>query len=530
MQSPCPDHRIPPLDNCIPRYVLDEYVRKHPERLFVEFEDGTSWSYSDFAKHVHVVAAGLQQLGVKQGQHVVVWLPNGPQALTLWFAINYIGAVYVPLHTAYRGNILARALLLAEGVVLVAHSKLIDRLQDSQGPVPETCVIVDGPARDGWLDEKILFDAKNQITPLDREIMPWDLQSIVFTSGTTGPSKGVMQSYLQQYSIATGGSFLTANDRYLMTLPLYHQGGLTGVNRMFFRGGTVLMTDSFSTSTFWDTVNATRATSATLLGSMAKFLTKQTPSSSDREHTLKSVIIVPLEDQQSFSQRFGVDVYSVYNMTELGAPFETAANPTATGTCGRLRPDFEARIVDENDCEVPIGMQGELIVRSDTPWTLSSGYYRDPEATAQAWRNGWFHTGDLFSRNEEGDYFFRDRVKDAIRRRGENVSVLEVESEIVAHPHVHEAAVVAVPSDDSEDDILAVIAPLPDHVVDPAELLQFLQRRMAYFMIPRYVRFLTSLPKTPSQKVQKHVLRAEGVTPDTWDRELAGLRIRRDKI
>src|SRR5690606_5835593 len=225
--------------------------------------------------------------------------------------------------------------------------------------------------------------------------------------------------------------------------------------------------------------------------------------------------------------RFGVDVYSVYNMTELGAPLETLANPVETGTCGRARPGFELRLVDQNDCEVPVGQAGELVVRSDMPWALSTGYAKDPAATANAWRNGWFHTGDLFTRDAAGNYYFCDRLKDAIRRRGENVSAFEVESEILAHPCVQEAAVVAVPSDHSEDEILAVLAPVPGREIDPRDVLEFLRPRLAHFMIPRYIRILPSLPKTESQKVQKQVLRDQGLVPGTWDREAAGIRIRR---
>src|SRR5690606_22765740 len=177
----------------------------------------------------------------------------------------------------------------------------------------------------------------------------------------------------------------------------------------------------------WSTVRATSATSATLLGAMAKFLAKQAPSDQDRAHTLRSVIMSPLEDHHQFARRFGVDVYSVYNMTELGAPLETLANPVETGTCGRARPGFELRLVDQNDCEVPVGQAGELVVRTDMPWALSTGYAKDPAATANAWRNGWFHTGDLFTRDAAGNYYFCDRLKDAIRRRGENVSAFEVE-------------------------------------------------------------------------------------------------------
>jgi crotonobetaine/carnitine-CoA ligase len=205
-------------------------------------------------------------------------------------------------------------------------------------------------------------------------------------------------------------------------------------------------------------------------------------------------------------------------------------NPDVPKTCGRVRKGFEARVVDEFDMEVPAGTVGELIVRADEPWTMNHGYNANAEATARAWRNGWFHTGDAFRRDEAGNFFFVDRMKDAIRRRGENISSFEVEAEIVAHPKVREAAVVGVPSEFGEDEVMAIVAPVPGAEIDPVELIAFLTTRLAHFMVPRYLRFLSELPKTPTQKVEKHLLRNDGVTDDTWDRESAGIRLKREKL
>jgi crotonobetaine/carnitine-CoA ligase len=241
--------------------------------------------------------------------------------------------------------------------------------------------------------------------------------------------------------------------------------------------------------------------------------------------------MVPLsDDAAAFADRFGVEVITTFNMTETSWPIVSERNPTVRGTCGRPRPGIDARIVDDNDCEVAPGAVGELILRSDRPWAMNHGYHGDPEATARAWRNGWFHTGDAFRRDAEGNFFFVDRMKDAIRRRGENISSFEVEAEIGAHDAVREVAVVGVPSALGEDDVLAVVAPVEGLKIDPVALLDYLRPRMAHYMIPRYVRVMPELPKTPTQKVQKHLLRAEGVTPDTWDREKAGIVIRRERV
>ena len=217
-------------------------------------------------------------------------------------------------------------------------------------------------------------------------------------------------------------------------------------------------------------------------------------------------------------------------MTEISTPLVSGPNPSPVGTCGRPRSGVDVRIVDEHDCEVEPGAVGELIVRTDRPWAMNHGYFRNPEATARAWRNGWFHTGDAFRVDAAGNYFFVDRIKDAIRRRGENISSFEVETEVGAHPAVKEAAAVAVASDEGEDEVLVAVSLADGARLDPEDLIRFLLPRMAHFMVPRYVRVVDELPKTPTQKVQKHVLRTEGLTADTWDRAAAGIEVKRERI
>lgn len=228
--------------------------------------------------------------------------------------------------------------------------------------------------------------------------------------------------------------------------------------------------------------------------------------------------------------RFGMDIYTIFNMTEISSPIVSDPNPTSRGTCGKKREGVDVRLVDENDCEVAIGNVGEMLVRTDRPWGMNSGYYKNPAATSEAWRNGWFHTGDCFRQDDEGYYYFVDRRKDAIRRRGENISSFEVEAEVVAYPEVREAAAYGVPSALSEDDVMICVAAVEGRSIDPAELTQFLIERMAYFMVPRYIRIMDELPKTPSAKVLKHLLRAEAITNDTWDREKAGIKVKRETL
>ncbi|MGE7418644.1 AMP-binding protein [Methylobacterium tarhaniae] len=328
-----------------------------------------------------------------------------------------------------------------------------------------------------------------------------------------------------------GFKMVRADDRYLCNLPLFHVGGTIPVMGMLARGGSVAIIEAFSTGEFWNQVRDTRSTCILLLGAMATFIVKLPASLQDRDHTLRTVIIVPLaEDARAFSERFGVTVWTLYNMSEISTQLVSGPNPPRTGICGRPREGAHVRLVDENDCEVGPGEVGELIVHAGDPWSLNSGYFRNEAATAKAWRNGWFHTGDAFRINEDGDWVFFDRMKDAIRRRGENVSSFEVEAEVARHPAVNEVSVVGVPSELSEEELICVVACVEGMSLDPAELIEFLRPRMAHFMIPRYVRIVDALPRTPTAKIRKHLLREEGVTPATWDREAAGIRIRRDKI
>jgi crotonobetaine/carnitine-CoA ligase len=197
---------------------------------------------------------------------------------------------------------------------------------------------------------------------------------------------------------------------------------------------------------------------------------------------------------------------------------------------GRLFEGFAARVVDGEDNEVPDGTPGELVLRADAAFAFGTGYFGTPEKTVEAWRNLWFHTGDRVIREPDGYFKFVDRLKDAIRRRGENISSFEVETELCAHPAIREAAAVAVPSEFAEEEVLAAIALVEGATLDPAELIAFLTPRMAHFMVPRYIRIVPALPKTPTQKVQKHLLRSEGITADTWDREKAGIRLKRQRL
>lgn len=527
---------IPDRDDCVLRHRLEKCAVERPDKVFVRFDSGESWTYRETLEHTRRAAAGLAGLGVKENDVVLVLLPNGPDFVKAWFGANYLGAAVAAPNTALRGAVLQHLVTLSDAAVGVVDARYLERFGELQAGRLQT-IVVSGEAGSAEDDRfrpvplKDCFDAADPDAAPAVTVEPWQAQFILFTSGTTGPSKGAIVTYVQMHDMmfANTAGRLGENDVYLASTPLFHVGGSRVVNGMLLLGGTVVLLTQFKTDTFWDVIRQHGATACVLIGAVARFLEDQPARADDADNPLRLVSMSPLvRDPKAFSRRFGVDVVTSYGMSELSVPIVSALNPTDPDSCGRIRPGYEARIVDEHDCEVPEGQAGELILRADRPWTISPGYWRMPEATAAAWRNGWFHTGDRFRRNAGGDYFFIDRQKDAIRRRGENVSSFEVEAEVLTHPDVKDAAAIGVASPLGEQDIMIVVVQRPGCTPAPEELLHYLRPRMAHYMLPRYIRYVPDLPRTPSARVQKHVLRDEGVTEDSWDREAAGIVIRRD--
>ena len=508
---------------CVTGALLERNARDWPDLVVLKFDSGAQFTSVQLLAAVRSRAAGLQQQGVLQGDNVLSWLPNGPHAVLNWLALNLLGAVYIPINIAYKGNLLQHVINSSGAKLLLADGKLIERLV-GLGSGALQCILVFGAERPSLtgitlLDSALLEGHVHALQPTPRPVEPWDTQCVIFTSGTTGPSKGVLCSYRHTHAAALGFRHVGPGDTNLVALPMFHIGGILGVNFALIHGGTAAVIERFRTQTFWETVRSLDVTAAGLLGTMVQFLMQQPSVAGERDHPLKKVVIAPFGDEAlAFAKRFGVEVFTEFNMTELSVPLWAGPDAVQRGACGQPCAGVQLRLVDANDNEVPEGSVGELILRMDEAWTISHGYLNDAAATAQAWRNGWFHTGDLFRRDAGNNYYFVDRTKDMIRRRGENISSFEVEAELLAFRGVRSAAAVPVAGDGGEDEVLAVIAMQDGMTLDPVALVDFLQPRMAAFMIPRYVRVLDELPLTPTQKIEKHVLRAAGVTADTWDR------------
>lgn len=529
---------MPDPARCVLGSLLRGAVAECPDRTLVVFADGTGWSYAEAQRRALARAAGLRDLGVAPGDRVLVWLPNGPDALVTWFATNLLGASFVPLNTAARGPMLASIVSRTGARVIVAHGDLLPRLEEAGGRLAGALVSLgpcDLPAVGGVAvraHDVLDRDATGLVLPPDRK--PWDVQSIIFTSGTTGESKGVLSSYFHLYTVAEVlHGHMSSADRILVNAPLFHVGGTGAVTAALIHRGSVALVDGFRAAEFWPLIERTECTMTSgLLGSMAPYLAKFGSAAVRSSNRLRRTHFYPVSDETiALARDFDFEYYSGYGMTELPLVLVTDLNTTLKGSCGRPRSGVECRLVDEHDQEVQTGQPGELIARTDHPWSFCTGYDGMPDATLRAWHNGWFHTGDLLRQDAEGNYYFVDRLKDAIRRRGENISSHEVEEAVRRHPDVSDAAAVAVHGEFGEDEVLLVVAYRdPQSAPAPETLFRFVQPLLPHFALPRFVREVEQFPMTPTGKIRKQQLREEGITPDTWDRVRAGIRVTRDPL
>ncbi len=354
-----------------------------------------------------------------------------------------------------------------------------------------------------------------------------DIAAILFTSGTTGPSKAVLSPWAVIYQMWSWvpPDALAPGEGLYSAFPMFHNSGKSSFNSCMVRGGRYVLRDRFSATHFWDDVRKTNCVVGTTVGPMTALLYAQPPKPDDADNPLRAIMLGPMIPEiEEFERRFGVKVGTCYGQTEIGAPVATATwdhGPWAT--CGRPRPDYpwhEVQVVNDFDEPLGPGEVGELVVRTREPWALNAGYYRMPDKTAEAWRNGWFHTGDAFRYDEDGWYYYVDRMKDAIRRRGENISSFEVENFVLEHPGVADVAAVGVPAEHGEDEVFVMVVAKDAATFDPADLVGFLTPRMPAFMVPRYVEVVDDLPRNEtSMRVRKDEIRNRGVTEATWDRE-----------
>jgi crotonobetaine/carnitine-CoA ligase len=517
--------RLSPIDPAytLPR-LLSAFCSERPDAPFLRTVGGTSRTYAEFDRRVRRWVSALQSLCVGHGDRVLVMLPTSIEALEIWGALAAIGAIEVPVHTAYRGALLQRVLANAEPKVLVVASELLPQLQTASnelGEIPHILVAgVGRPEPPGTASVEALLNSVAEAEEL-YEPLPQDLACILYTSGTTGPSKGVCISWAQIVATATGAipyGDLTADDVRYVPLPLFHVGGKSAFYSTFLAGGQIVLRERFSTSDFWSDIHRFACTTTSLIGVMPNFLYRQPERPEDSSNPLRNTIMNPvIREVKDFERRFGLRVCTSFNMTELSTPIVTGWAIQDPRSCGRVRPGYEARVVDEQGCNLPPGAVGELLVRAGLPEVLTSGYFAVTPA-AELYKDGWLATGYLFSYDEVGQFAFIDRKKDSIRRRGENISSWEVENEVKSHPAVLETAAVPVPSEWGEEEVKIVVVRRDNQDISARELVDYLGSRLPNFMIPRYVEFVNDLPRTPSEKVAKNLLLVDPVNSATWDR------------
>jgi crotonobetaine/carnitine-CoA ligase len=525
--------------------VLEHQARARADEPFLAWQDGgTPQTFSEINTTVNRLAHGLSRFGISKGDMVGILLPNCVEFIHCWFALAKLGAIEVAISDAYKGDFLAHPLNLSRARVLITNAELGSRILDIEDTLQhlERVILVDAISAAG--PEVRPAFRRLPVTPLksipaDRSenpgvhVTPQDVAAVLMTSGTTGPSKGVQMPHSQFYFFAEEDvqlMRLTAEDVYMTGFPLFHGNAqFLTVYPCLIAGAQCVLYPRFSASDWAGRACRSRATVTNLLGATMAFILSHPPSPQDKQHRVRTIYAAPLSPDlgKRFTERFGVEDYvDGFGQTEISNIFMTPPGAKRPAGASGVLVDqfFEVRLTDpETDEPVPEGAVGELLVRHKLPGIISSGYVGMAEKTLETWRNLWFHTGDGLRRDAEGWYYFADRVKDALRRRGENISSFEVESGVRSHPSVADCAVVGVRADQDagEDEVMVFVVLKEGAQLQPAELITWCNHALPAFMIPRYIEFLTTLPRTATEKVRKKELRERGVGAATWDRERA---------
>jgi crotonobetaine/carnitine-CoA ligase len=548
-------HTIPSL--------LERRLDSDPDSPYLDV-CGTAFTAADVYDRSCRIANGLAALGLQRGERVASLLDNSPAAVLAWWGVVLGGFVSVPINTAYKGRYLRHQLHDSGASVLVVQRSLADRATAVVDDLPDlrhVIVVEDddvgdatgdlaGTAEAGASAGATLAVGRSDLHAWDAllaadatvpgvTIRPSDLGTFVYTGGTTGPSKGCMLSHnyheaaARQISICWGR---TADDVVWTPLPLFHYNALvTAVLGALITGGRSAVYRRFSVSNFWPEMNRTGATITSTLGTMAYLLAHdvdrpEMPRSGAPEANTSLRLLgaapLPAEVDATIRQRFGIDTFSgAYGVTEASliswSPPGVVNRPNAAGVVNDRY--FDVRIFDDDDCEQARGTDGEIVIRPLRPHVMFEGYWGRPEATIETSRNWWYHTGDIGRIDDDGYLYFVDRKADYLRRRGENISSFEVESILMAHGALADVVVHAVPSEMTEDDLKITATVKAGASVTEEQLFRWAIDQLPYFALPRYIEFRSELPRSPVGRVLKRELRADGVTPSTWDAEAAGI-------
>ena len=523
-------------------YLVENRAKELGDKTFFMHQDQRI-TYRDLDDNVNKVANSLLGMGIKKGDKVCLMMKNSLEFVYSWFALGKIGAIMVPINPTLRGKLLEYIINNSQGTIAIVDNDLLERIkfiEDDIKKIKKIVVVKENPDFNGKIEFKSvqMMDFENLTRGSKAapgvKINPWDPISILYTSGTTGPSKGAILSHYYYYNTAWSAIYYMRNseeDVIYSCLPLFHaNASMSNCYTALLCKASFAMGKRFSLTTFWDEIASYKVTHTHVMGSILVLLMKQQPKPDDAQNTLKTVNSVPLiPESLEFEKRFGVKLIGMFGATEtsicIASPFEETTKPNS---CGKSLPQYDCRIFDDTDRECPPGVKGEIVVRGKLPFIQMEGYHNMPEATLNSFRNLWYHTGDWGIKDENGYFYFADRKKDAIRRRGENISSYEVEEVVNSHPAVLESAAIAIKDEVMTEDEVKICVVLKEGLkLSAEELIRYCKDRMAYFMVPRYVEFMKEFPKTPNQKIQKFILRDQGVTAGTWDREQSDIKVGR---
>lgn len=531
--------RIPERNTQTVVEVLRRTAKTQGEKPFLLVDDDIV-SFAALDRWSNRLARGFETAGVQPRTTVLLMLNDNVDFIALWLASAKLVAIEVPVNRAYKGELLTHIINDSGAKLIVIDREFIPALEAVQDQLETLQQIVCYPSspEDSTLATRFeLIDFSQFPSDDDRPMTETprinDLAAILYTSGTTGHSKGVMiyHAHAYEYSNCMAEALaLGPDDIYFAPLPLFHIAGQWAViYASLIADATVVLAEKFSVRAFWPTVSRYHANTTLLLDVMAHFLLNQPSDAKDAQTSLEKVhLSAVIPELHEFKERFGVRVTTDLASTEMNAPLRAGYIEGETPheffdlpdhrACGRVVSDrFEVRLVDAEDQEVAIGEIGELVVRAKYPWLLMGGYWNQPQATLDAWRNLWLHTGDALYRDAQGNHYFVDRTRDVIRRRGENISSMEIENVLNAHDNVRESAVFGVASSLGDQEIMAVVA--LSNPNDLKSLADYVAERLPAYMVPRYFEHTDAIPKTESGKIKKFTLRTQGIGPTTWDRE-----------
>lgn len=503
------------------------------DRPYLTFGART-YTFAETERRSRDLARGLAARGIREGGRVLLLLPNCAEFIFTWYACSLLGAAIVPLNTNLKGMALEAQLEDAQADVVIVSHDLLPALDSMRAAfkqlIPWLAVMGDTTGAAAIVEQSriVPFETLYQSTGADPEIAGdfRRIQFISYTSGTTGPAKGVMLPNALTFSSACTFmrlSGMTRDDVLYSPLPLFH--GLS--SRMcalpaLVLGAHAVIGERFSASRYWEQAAQCKATLAYIVHAVVALVQAQPPGAYDRAHRVRAIFNAAHD--LDFEARFGVRTLEAFSMTETSFMLYTPYPERTLGSTGRAHEDWDLALVDDNDLPVPPGEPGELVGRPRKPYIAMQGYLNKPQATLDAWRNLWFHTGDILRCDADGNYFYIDRMKERIRRRGENVSSSEVERGVAAHPAIAECVVIAHPAPSGEDDIRLVAVLKSGAALAPADLHAWLNARLPKFMLPRYIEFMDTLPRTGTNKVEKNSLVKAGLSADAWDAESVAYR------